>query len=202
MERYSTSFLAMNLILLFIGISFVLVVFDLHRFAFVFELMLLLVFMFLLAFAMYNIYHNQRWGWTLLGTTLIFLLLDLFFIFVLTRTLDTPYITSLVFSVIGLVITALNLREIQDVDEIKAEEYEKAADYYPYIDKMESKEGTKETSIEKTFIPGKFVASKKANKFHIAKCDWARRVSKENRIWFNSKEEAESQGFQADKCVG
>ena len=58
-----------------------------------------------------------------------------------------------------------------------------------------------ESKIEKTFVPGKFVASKKANKFHVAKCDWAKRISKANQILFNSEEEAKSQGFEADRCV-
>jgi len=42
-------------------------------------------------------------------------------------------------------------------------EIDKIGDYYPYIDKMESEEPKKEAIIEKKFIPGKFIASKKAS---------------------------------------
>ena len=197
MRNIGTSFFAMNFILAFAVIGFILIVFDLHRFAFASELVLLLAFMFLLAFAMFLVYHGKKKGWTLLGLALVLLLLDVSFIFMLTGTFGTAHLTTIFFSIIGLAVALLNHRETgQEHEASEIERHEK--DYYPYIDKMESKE---EPKIEKTFTPGKFVASKKANKFHVAKCDWAKRVSKENQIWFNSKEEAVSQGFQADKCV-
>ena len=86
MEKPSLSFFAMNFILLFVLISFTLIVFDLHRLAFVFELGVLLIFIFLFAFSLFAIYHNKKWGWTILGATLTLLLIDAFFIFLLTRT--------------------------------------------------------------------------------------------------------------------
>lgn len=204
MEKPNLSFFAMNFILLFAVVSFILIVFDLHRLAFVFELGVLLIFIFLFAFSLFGIYHNKKWGWTILGATLILLLIDAFFIFLLTRTFETAYLTVIFFSVIGLLITLLNLKgTAQEYDASETEkQVGKEKDYYPFIDKMEPIEEPKEeTKIEKTFTPGKFVASKKANKFHIAKCDWALRISKSNQLWFNSREEAESKGFEADRCV-
>jgi hypothetical protein len=190
----------MNFILLFVAISFILIVFELHRFAFVFELMALLVFIFLLAFSMFIIHHNRKWGWTILGATLILLLVNTFFIILLSGAFETMHLTAVFFSIIGLVVVLVNLRGAKP-EEVE-EGYDKA-DYYHYIDKMEPEEqAKKETKIEKTFTPGKFIASKKARKFHIAKCDWAKRVNKDNQIWFGSREEAESKGFEADKCVG
>jgi hypothetical protein len=202
MDKPSLSFFVMNFILLFAVISFILIVFDLHRFAFVFELMLLLVFISLFAFAMFIIYHNKKWGWTLLGAALILLLVNTFFIFLLTRRFETTHLTTVLFSLAGLVITFINLKSVPKEPESLVEEFEKTKDYYPYIDKMEPElKEIHEPKIEKTFTPGKFIASKKANKFHIAKCDWAKRISKENQLWFNSEDEAKAQGFEADKCV-
>ena len=204
MEKPSISFFVMSFILLFMLISFILIVFDLHRFAFVFELMLLLIFIFFIAFAMFVIYHNKKWGWTILGATLILLLLNTFFIFLLTRTFETAHITTISFSAAGLLVAVLNLRgTTKKLDKHEVEEqHEKSKDYYPFIDKMEPGEPRDEAPhIEKTFVPGKFVASKKANKFHIAKCDWAKRISSQNQLWFNSQQEAKAQGFEADQCV-
>ena len=232
MEKPGISFFAMNFILLFVIIGFILIVFDLNGLAFVFEMMILLVFIFLLAFAMFVIYDNEKLGWTILGSALILLLLDMFFIILLAGAFETAHITTIFFSVIGLLVILLNLRtaksdesEIEDEQEThenqsfsghrKSSEMRVSSrtrsqlsgfsretnDYYPYIDKMEPEEPKTESKIEKTFVPGKFVASKKANKFHVAKCDWAKRISKANQIWFNSGEEAKSQGFEADKCV-
>ena len=201
MEKPGISFFAMNLILLFVIIGFILIVFDLNGLAFVFEMMILLVFIFLLAFAMFIIYSNEKLGWTILGSALILLLLDMFFIILLAGAFETAHITTIFFSVIGLLVILLNLRTAKSYESEIEEEHKKAKNYNPYIDKMESEEPKMESKIEKTFVPGKFVASKKANKFHVAKCDWAKRISKANQIWFNSGEEAKSQGFEADKCV-
>jgi len=197
--RLNISFFAINLILLFAVISFILVVFDLHRFAFVLELGMLLVLLFFLAFAVFAMYNNKKWGWTLTGAVLLVLLLNTFFVYMLTKTFDTAYATATVFSIAGLALAVFSLRG-SGLRAIRIEG-EKPQDYYPYIDKMEPESEAKEPNIEKTFTPGKFVASKKASKFHAAKCDWAKRIGKSNQVWFNSREEAESKGFEADTCI-
>lgn len=51
--------------------------------------------------------------------------------------------------------------------------------------------GEKEDNIEK----GLFVGSKNSNKYHLPDCQWAKRIKKENQIWFNSVEEAKSKGY-------
>lgn len=221
MEKSSASFLAMNFILLFSVIAFILIVFDLRGIPFVLELGILLIFMLLLAFSMFIIYHNKKWGWTVLGATLVLLLLDLFFIFVFTGAFGTAHTVASFLSVAGLIIALLNMRESPQ-EYGGGEESDKAKEYYPYIDKMEPEEETKaeikqelkkeikeelkegqkkEEYVAKTFAPGKFVASKKAGKFHSPKCDWAKKIDKANRIWFHSEQEAKAQGFEADKCV-
>ena len=144
----------MNFILLFVVISFIFVVFDLHRFAFVLELLASIIFIFLLVFGMFIIYHNGPFGWTILGATLILLLVDTFFIFFLTKKFETPYMTIIFFSIIGLIVTLLNFREgSQKSAESILEEQEKVRDYYPYIDKMEPQrvETTKEEQEAKIY---------------------------------------------------
>src|SRR3989338_4483235 len=102
--KLSISFFAINFILLFAVISFILIVFDLHRFAFVLELGMLLVLLFFLAFAIFAVYHDKKWGWTLTGAVLVFLLLNIFFIYFLTKTFDTAYMTAALFSIAGLAL--------------------------------------------------------------------------------------------------
>ena len=209
MER-PISFFAMLFILLFAGISFIFVVFDLNGFSFIFELGLLLAFMFALTFAMFLIFHDKDRSWGIIAAVMILLLFDVFIIFLMSRNFSIAYISTMIFALAGLIVAMLNVAMLKkERKEVIAEEhqYEKPKYYYPFIDKMEPKDEAKaETkdalkNVQATFIPGKFVASKKANKFHAAKCDWAARVSKENRIWFNSREEAQTKGFEADKCV-
>jgi hypothetical protein len=45
-----------------------------------------------------------------------------------------------------------------------------------------------------------YVASKNSNKFHLASCQWAKRIKPENRICFSNREEAEKKGYQGAKC--
>lgn len=200
MEKPSISFFAMNFILLFAVIGFILIVFDLTGLTFVFELGILLIFLFFLAFAMYAIYQNKSSGWGTLAGVLILLLIDAFAVFLLTNTLGIAHIITVLFSVIGLIVAFANIATT-GMEHGKYLE-DKAKYYSTYIDKIEpKKEIEPEIKVEKTFTPGKYIASKNANKFHSPKCDWASRISKTNQIWFNSKEEAQAKGFEADKCI-
>ncbi|MCK4387048.1 MAG: hypothetical protein KAV41_03140 [Candidatus Pacebacteria bacterium] len=50
---------------------------------------------------------------------------------------------------------------------------------------------------------GKYVASKNSDKYHAPWCSGAKRIKEENKIWFNSKEEAEKAGYKpAGNCKG
>ena len=50
---------------------------------------------------------------------------------------------------------------------------------------------------------GKYVASKNSDKYHAPWCSGAQRIKEENKIWFNTKEEAEQAGYTpASNCKG
>lgn len=52
-----------------------------------------------------------------------------------------------------------------------------------------------------TFSPGKYVASKRSNVYHEPKCEWAKKIQKERRLWFASREEALDKGYKKHDCV-
>lgn len=56
-------------------------------------------------------------------------------------------------------------------------------------------------SVKTEFEPGKYVASKSGKKFHVPKCDWAKRIKKKSQVWFNDKDEAKKEGYKACSCV-
>jgi len=203
MRKSAISFLLMDIVLFIVVLGFIFIVFDLHSYTFIIELAVLLIFIFFLALGMFAVYNNKSYGWTVNGTILLLLLINVLFIVMLKPSFKTAHFVTILFSIIGLVIVLLNLRPSPKVATSKIED-EKAEAYYPYIDKLEPKEEQKEVEphVKSTFTPGKFIASKKANKYHAAKCDWALRINKANQVWFNSRKDAEAQGFEADKCVG
>lgn len=50
---------------------------------------------------------------------------------------------------------------------------------------------------------GGYIASKTGKKYHLPWCSGAQRISEQNKIWFNSKEEAEKAGYTpAQNCDG
>ncbi len=55
---------------------------------------------------------------------------------------------------------------------------------------------------KKTSISGNFVASINGKAYYPANCVAAQRIKEENRIWFNSREEAEADGYKpAQNCL-
>lgn len=54
-----------------------------------------------------------------------------------------------------------------------------------------------------TKTQGKYVGSKNSDKYHLPDCPGALKITEENKIWFNSKEEAEARGYTpAKNCKG
>ena len=53
-----------------------------------------------------------------------------------------------------------------------------------------------EKTIEKSFTPGKYIASKTGVKFHAPKSEWGKKIKKKNAVWFDSKEEAKKAGYK------
>lgn len=50
---------------------------------------------------------------------------------------------------------------------------------------------------------GAYVASKSGTKYYLPSCSGAKRIKEENKVWFASKQEAESAGYEAaTTCKG
>ena len=58
-------------------------------------------------------------------------------------------------------------------------------------------------NTENQNLQGKYVASKNGKSYHFPWCSGARSIKEENKIWFNSKGEAEKAGYApAGNCPG
>ena len=50
---------------------------------------------------------------------------------------------------------------------------------------------------------GKYVASKSGSKYHLPSCSGAKRIKEENKVWFDTKEQAAAAGYgPASNCPG
>jgi len=66
-------------------------------------------------------------------------------------------------------------------------------------------ENFQEASVPAPSMPagGQYVASKTGKSYHLPWCSGAKLIKEENKIWFNSKEEAEARGYApAGNCPG
>jgi hypothetical protein len=62
-----------------------------------------------------------------------------------------------------------------------------------------------DTNMEQPAMMGKgtYVASKSGSAYHFPWCSGAQRIKEENKIWFETKEEAEQAGYRpASNCKG
>lgn len=58
------------------------------------------------------------------------------------------------------------------------------------------------TPPDATFL-GQYVASKNGTKYHLPWCSGAQTIKEENKIWFNTKTDAENAGYSpASNCKG
>lgn len=68
-------------------------------------------------------------------------------------------------------------------------------------DSIKSEKTKEENKIIKNI--GLYVASKNGTKYHLPTCSGAKRIKEENKIWFDSKQEAEKAGYSpAKNCKG
>ena len=171
--KFTTFVMYVVLLITFLGL--INMIFNLHRFAFYGEFLILLALLLIGVVSAIGINNNFRWAWILLALFFAFVFINMLFIYVIT-TVEIPYfLVLLVVAVVGFFISLFG---------IEKEEVEKV-----------------EEKVEKTFKPGKYIASKTGAKFHAPKCDWAKKVKKDNAVWFDSKEEATKAGYKADSCV-
>jgi hypothetical protein len=184
--KFITFVIYIILVISFIGL--INRIFDLHRFAFYGEFLILLVLFLIAIIAAIGINSNLRWGWILLTLFFAFVFSDMLFIYAISTVKWKLFSPAVIVTMVGFFISLFKI-ETPKVEEPVEEE--KAAE----------KKVTAEKKVEKTFKPGKYIASKTGVKYHAPKCDWAKRVKKKNAVWFDSKEEAKKAGYKKDDCV-
>jgi hypothetical protein len=65
------------------------------------------------------------------------------------------------------------------------------------------KKQTTPSAVVSSEAGGKYVASKSGSAYHFPWCSGAKRIKEENKIYFNTKEEAEKAGYHpAGNCKG
>ena len=173
MEKFTT--FVMYIVLLITFLALINMIFNLHRYAFYGELLILLGLLVIAIISAIGINNNFRWARILLTLFFVFVFLDMILIYIISTAQVELFSPLIILVIAGFFISVFS---------IESPKAEKPVE-----------------EVKKTFKPGKYIASKTGAKFHAPKCDWAKRVKKKNAVWFNSKEEAKKAGYKADSCV-
>jgi len=185
---------AMYIVLLVTFLSLIDMVFNLHRFAFAGEFLILLALMLLGLIAAIGISSNMRWAWILIAWLLGFVLADMALINSISAEKIPYFIYIATIAIAGFFISLFSIE--------KEKAHEAEPEVRRFAGKAKKKEAkVSEKKIEKSFKPGKYIASITGTKFHSPKCDWAKKVKKSNAVWFDNKEDALKAGYKADDCV-
>lgn len=56
---------------------------------------------------------------------------------------------------------------------------------------------TNSSAVEKTSVLGMYVGSRTGKTYHLPWCSGAKRIKEENKVWFQTKDEAEGRGYRA-----
>ncbi len=175
MGEFKFSTLIVYIILLITFLGLINMVFNLHRFAFYLEFLILLGLFLAAIISAVGINNNFRWAWILLALFFAFVFLNMIFINAISTVKVQFFLPLIVVAVVGFFVSIFSI-------EAREEEAE-------------------EGEVKKTFKPGKYIASKTGSKFHAPKCDWAKKIKKSNTVWFESEEDAKKAGYKADSCV-
>lgn len=160
----------MYIVLLITFLGLINMIFNLHRFAFILEFLILLGLVLVAMLSAIGINSDSKWAWILLTLFFGFVFIDM----LLIRAISTeriPYFLQLIFATIaGFFISFFSI-EKEEIEE------------------------PEEEPVKKTFKPGKYIASKTGTKFHAPRSEWGKKIKKKNAVWFDSKEDATQAGY-------
>ena len=151
--------------------------------------------------------YRSGWGERLFFLTFLLSVLNLLLLRSFTGSL---YLVMLVLSLLGLALSLTRKRgktkgtaggESQEPHSVVFDSEKKQQTSEKAVSVQESPKEAKVDEKSVSFHPGKYVASTRGSVYHEAKCDWAKKVGKTNRLWFQSRKEATDKGYQAHSCV-
>jgi hypothetical protein len=100
-------------------------------------------------------------------------------------------------------MTADLINEENHQKSLKLSQYAVETPIFAQVVEVATSSQKQAVSAQKTVIKGSFVASKSGKAYHLPWCSGAKRIKEENKIWFQTKEEAEKAGYHpAGNCEG
>jgi len=195
------------LLIVILGLNLFAILVQGLRINFLGELLIFVLFLIVSLIILTKVYKGNKYG---LLTSLFFIisLINLFYIknaFFYDKYVNVGILGWLLFgftlllNAFGFVIGTSSIKSSMTEEE-KEEIIEKEIE--PKIKEMQEKiDSDVENNVKTEFYPGKFIASKTGSVYHGSKCDWAKKISSKNRVWFQNDQEAKKQGYKQHSCL-
>jgi hypothetical protein len=190
------------LLIVILGLNLFTIIMQGLRINFLGELLIFVLFLIISLIILTKIYKETKYG---LLTALFFIIsmINLFYIKNLLSVDPRANVgilgwllfgVTLLLNAVGFVIGMVSIKGSMTEEE-KEEIIEKKIE--PKIKKMQENI----ENVKTEFYPGRFIASKTGSVYHSSKCDWAKKISNKNQIWFQDKEEAKKAGYKEHNCL-
>ncbi len=198
MKKCSGTLIILDMALLVMIFGSVLLLFKLSSRFIIQQLFLQLLFLLIGFIGLVACYKNKSYGFNLLALVFGVGLINLLVVYftrggglvktgVLAIVAAFAFIVSLA-KMSSCCVCSLDKEEgyQEKLEKVARERVESEAEPLGEVPEVEvyggkGKKATKKSKAQ--FKPGKFIASKKGTKFHTAKCDWAKKIDKRNRVW-------------------
>ena len=192
------------------------IIFSIKPF-FIFELLVLSLFLISAVVIMYCIYHNKEEAWIVSLFFFAAYLINITFLYFYSQN-QALFVLLILTTIIGFIISIENIRGkaktkpkkeiVSEEEPIKIERPSEPEVPDIFVEEVKPLKPFVETRVKKPKkrkIPRKplkrYIASRKGVNYHELKCRWARKILPKRKIWFKTKKEAEEDGFKPCVCV-
>lgn len=200
MERDIFFTVLMDILLIIIFLALGKMVLNLTGVAEARHLAIMFVLLLFGVFSLIGVYRGSKTAWGVLMFIMILAIIQIFWVYFLEKIHFVWFVLLIIVSLITFGVTVIKVVAVSD-----------EGDEDDDIDLPDFPENTEETAVEeilpehsvvlKSSEPGKFVASKTGTTYHAPKCDWAKRIKKANRVWFDDAKQARKQGYRKHDCL-
>jgi hypothetical protein len=143
--------------------------------------------------------YQKSWGERVLFFVFVFYIINLILVWFFIGPL---YLVLLFIALLGFVMSVprkccSGCKTGVPAESVKEEE-EPHSEVFDVISEPE-KEVLAEKKVKHS--PGKYIASKRGKYFHEPKSEWAKKINKNNQVWFENKQQAYRKGYKAHSDV-
>jgi len=217
------SFISLLAVFFFSGLAEIYLVFRMKS-NFLTGFLLLVVLGLLGLILLTAVYKRFKWSYYYGLVYFMLLMLNFAYLYIYTRRF-LPFSFAVLVSLIGYItcetgfMGAIKRKTSRnDINNIEDRKYREAEKIVPNIEVYADVEPGYEKEFEKRFVPekfisvytdeevssdftpGNFVSSKKGSIYHLPKCDAVKNILEENKVWFNSEQEARRSGYKKHIC--